>query len=243
MDLAKALAIFRKDFGTYFNSPVAYVVVAVYLGVSGFLFWPAFFDPQGLGEASLRPFFGMAPFFFAVFAPAITMRLLAEEKRSGTIQLLATLPVRDIDVVLGKFLAAMGLIAVALLLTIPWALTVEAYGDPDWGPIWAGYVGLLLMCGAYVGIGMLASSITENQIVAFIVGFVICFAFFLAGKVVELVPDSLVPLVEMISFDHHFQNIARGVVDSRNVIYYLSVTALCLAGAMQALERRKWATA
>ncbi len=243
MNFGKAYAIFRKDFGTYFNSPIAYVVVAVYLVVSGGLFWPAFFDPQGLGEASLRPFFAMAPFFFAVFVPAITMRLLAEEKRSGTIQLLATLPVRDIEVVVGKFFAAMGLIGTALLLTLPWALTVESVGDPDWGPIWGGYIGLMLMCGAYVAIGMFASALTENQIVAFIVGFVICFGFFLMGKVVELVPDALVPVVEMISFDHHFQNIARGVVDSRNVIYYLSVTALCLAGAMQALERRKWATA
>ena len=243
MDLGKALAIFRKDFGTYFNSPIAYIVISVYLVVSGGLFWPAFFNPQGSGDASLRPFFAMAPFFFAVFAPAITMRLLAEEKRSGSIQLLATLPVRDVEVVFGKFLAAMGLISVALLLTLPWALTVESVGDPDWGPIWGGYIGLLLMCSAYVSIGMAASAVTENQIIAFIVGFVVCFAFFLAGKVVGMVPDSLVPLVEMISFDHHFQNIARGVLDSRNIIYYLSVTALCLAGAMQALERRKWATA
>lgn len=241
MDFGKTWAIFRKDLGSYFNSPAAYIVVAVYLVVSGGLFLPAFFNPQGMQEASMRAFFGLAPLLFAIFTPAITMRLLAEERGSGTIQILATLPVRDIEVVLGKFLAAMGLVVVALGLTLPWALTIEAVGDPDWGPIIGGYLGLLLMCSAYVSIGLMASSWTENQVVAFVIGFVVCFAFFLMGKVLPLVPDALVPLFENLSFDHHFQNIARGVIDTRNVIYYLSVTCFCLFVADQALERRKWA--
>src|SRR5437667_8628035 len=109
MDLRKAWVICKKDFGTYFNSPIAYIVVVVYLLISGFFFFSALFDPKGPQEASMRPFFGLAPFFFAIFAPAVTMRLLAEEKRSGTIQVLATLPIRDAEVILGKFLAAMGL--------------------------------------------------------------------------------------------------------------------------------------
>ena len=242
MDLAKTWAIFKKDFGSYFHSPIAYIVVVVYLLVSGGLFLPAFFNPQGMQEATMRPFFGLAPLLFAIFTPAITMRLLAEERSSGTVQILATLPVRDLDVVVGKFFAALGLVAVLLALTLPWAFTLELVGDPDWGPILGGYLGLLLMCGAYVAIGLMASAWTENQIIAFVLGFVICFAFFLMGKVLPLVPDALVPLLEAVSFDHHFQNIARGVVDSRNVIYFLSVTVFCLFVADQALERRKWAT-
>ena len=241
MDLAKTWAIFKKDFGSYFHSPIAYIVVVVYLLISG-LFLPAFFNPQGMQEATMRPFFGLAPLLFSFFAPAISMGLLAEERGSGTIQILATLPVRDLDVVVGKFFAAMGLVTVALALTLPWALSVEYVGDPDWGPIIGGYIGLLLMCGAYISIGLMASSWTNSQIIALIVGFLICFAFFLMGKVLPLAPTALVPLLETLSFDHHFQNIARGVIDSRNVIYYLSVTVFCLFVADQALERRKWAT-
>ena len=191
----------------------------------------------------MRAFFGMAPFFFAIFAPAITMRLLAEERRSGTIQLLATMPVRDVEVVTGKFFAALGLVAVALGLTLPYALTVSRLGNPDWGPILGGYLGLLLMCGAYVGIGLLASALTESQIVAFIVGFLVCFFFFMLEKVIGYVSQELVQVFQYISFDHHFQNIARGVIDSRNIIYYLSVIVFSLVAASQVLQRRKWATA
>ena len=242
MDFRKTWVIFKKDLGSYFNSPIAYIVMVVKLLVYGGLFLPGLFNPQGMQEATMRPFFGLAPLLFAILAPAITMRLLAEERGSGTIQILATLPVRDLDVVVGKFFAALALVTVALLLTVPWALSVEYVGDPDWGPIIGGYVGLVLMCGAYISIGLMASSWTDNQIVAFILGFVICFAFFLMGKVLPLAPTALVPLLEALSFDHHFQNIARGVIDSRNVIYYLSVTVFCLFVADQALERRKWAT-
>jgi len=241
MDFGKTYAIFKKDLGSYFNSPAAYIIVAVYLVVSGGLFLPAFFNPQGMQEASMRAFFGLAPLLFAIFTPAITMRLLAEERGSGTIQLLATLPLRDTEIVFGKYLAAMGLVVVALAMTLPWAITIEAVGDPDWGPIMGGYLGLLLMCSAYVSIGLMSSAWTENQVVGFVIGFVICFGFFLMGKVLPLVPEVLVPVLENLSFDHHFQNIARGVIDSRNVLYYLSVTCFCLFVADQALERRKWA--
>jgi ABC-2 type transport system permease protein len=241
MNLRKAYVIAKKDFGTYFNSPIAYIVVVAYLVISGFLFFNALFDPRGGQEASMRPFFGLAPFFFAIFAPAVTMRLLAEEKHTGTIQLLATLPVRNVEVVVGKFFAGIGLVAVAIALTIPWAITVSMVGDPDGGAIIGGYLGLLLMCSAYVALGLMASSWTRNQIVAFIIGFLLCFVFFMVGKVMPYVADPLVPLLEYLSFDHHFRNIARGVIDSRNIIYYLSVVVVALAFAGQSLERRKWA--
>ena len=242
MDFKKAHAIFKRDFGAYFNSPIAYIVIIAFLVITGWLFFGGFFGAGGQ-EASMRSFFGMAPLFFAIFCPAITMRLLAEERRSGTIQLLATMPVRDIEVVVGKYMAAMGLIVVCLLLTVPWALSVEYVADPDWGPILGGYLGLLLMCSGYIAVGVMASALSTNQISAFVIAFLVCLAFYLMGKVLPMLPDSLVGIVEMLSFDHHFQNIARGVVDSRAIIYYLSVTTFGLAAADQALEARKWATA
>jgi len=231
------LTICKRELGAYFNSPVAYVVITAFLVACGILYFLQVFL---VGEASLRDFFAITPLIFIFFAPAVAMRLLAEEKKSGTIALLITMPVRDWEVVLGKFLAALAVMGVGIGLTVAYPLTISRFGDLDWGTVLGGYIGLLMMGGAYLAIGLMASSWTKNQVVAFIYAFAITFALFLAGKLIPLMPAALAPVIEYVSLDAHFTNIARGVLDSRDVIYYLSLIGACLFLATQALDSRRW---
>src|SRR3954451_7529909 len=235
--MSPALVISRRELRTYFNSPVAYIVVTVFTIITGYLFFTQLFVEN---QAELRGFFGTMPLLFMFLAPAITMRLLADEKASGTLELLITMPVRDWEVVLGKFLAAMGLLCAALALTMVFAITVRAIGPLDRGPANAGYLGLLRMGGAYVSIGVMCSAFTRTSIVAFIVAFAISFALFLFGHVVQFVPQTLQPLVAFLSINNHFENISRGVIDTRDVFYYLSVMGVSLLLATLSLESRRW---
>ena len=235
--MSPALVISKREIRTYFNSPVAYIVVTVFTIVFGFFFFNNLFVEK---QADMRGFFSLAPLMFCFFAPAITMRLLAEEKGSGTIELLITMPVRDWEVVVGKWLAAMALLLTTLLLTLVFAVTVAKLGPLDKGPAFGGYLGLLLMGGSYVAIGVMASSLTRNQVVSLIVAFGICFALFLLGKVLPFIPEKIQPLVAFLSTDTHFENVSRGVIDSRDVIYYVSVIVVTLLIATTSLESRKW---
>jgi len=235
--MSPALVISKREIRTYFNSPVAYIVVTVFTIVFGFFFFNNLFVEK---QADMRGFFSLAPLMFCFFAPAITMRLLAEEKGSGTIELLITMPVRDWEVVVGKWLAAMALLLTTLLLTLVFAVTVAKLGPLDKGPAFGGYLGLLLMGGSYVAIGVMASSLTRNQVVSLIVAFGICFALFLLGKVLPFIPEKIQPLVAFLSTDTHFENVSRGVIDSRDVVYYLSVIVVTLLIATTSLESRKW---
>lgn len=230
-------AIGRRDVGAYFNSPIAYIVITAFLLPCGYLFFSQAFLT---GEATMRPFFALCPLIFIFFAPAVTMRLLAEEKRSKTIEQLLTMPVSDWQVVLGKFFAALTVMAVAILLTLTYPVSLNAFGDLDWGAITGGYVGLLLLASTYVAIGLMASSWTENQVVAFIIAFAITFALFLIGKLLPVIPPSLAPLLDYLSLDVHFNNISRGVLDTRDLIYYVSLSGGCLFFATQSLDRRNW---
>ena len=186
--MSPALVISRREIRTYFNSPVAYIVVTVFTILTGYLFFTQLFVEK---QAELRGFFGIMPLLFMFLAPAITMRLLADEKSSGTIELLITLPVRDWQVVVGKFLAAMALLCTALALTLVFAITVRSLGPLDRGPAIGGYIGLVLMGGAYVSIGVMTSSFSRNSIVSFIVAFAISFALYLIGRLTQFVPPSL----------------------------------------------------
>ncbi|HEX3697281.1 MAG TPA: ABC transporter permease subunit [Polyangia bacterium] len=235
--MSPALVISKREIRTYFNSPVAYIVVTVFTIITGYLFFTQLFIEK---QAEMRGLFGVMPLLFMFLVPAITMRLLAEEKGSGTLELLITLPVRDWEIVVGKFLAAVALVCTALALTLVFALTVKSMGPLDKGPTIGGYVGLVLMGGAYAAIGLMASSYTRNQIVAFIVSFAICFALYLLGRISQFVPELLQPLFVFLSIDTHFENISRGVIDSRDVIYYVSVMVVCLLLATVSLESRKW---
>lgn len=235
----KALAIARREVSGYFDLPIAYVVLPAFLVLCGlyvFVLQPFFL----VGRATLRPFFEFAPFIFTLFVPAITMRLLAEERRSGNLEVLLTWPVGDLSLVVGKFLGALALLGAALALTLPFPLAVAAIGDLDWGPVIGGYLGLLLLGGAYLAIGLVVSALTRNQIIAFIGGFALCFALYVAGKALPLVPPALAPWLEAVSFDLRFAGIARGVVDLRDVVFFLSVIGVGLGVCAEILTARRW---
>jgi ABC-2 type transport system permease protein len=229
--------IFRRELQSYSNSPVAYVVIVVFLVIVGWFFTSSLFL---VNVATLSTVFEMVPWIFIGFIPAITMRLLAEEKKSGTIELLVTKPIKDVEIVLGKFFAAWTLLAATLAPTLIYLLTLAPIGDVDLGAVFAGYLGLLFMGGVYVAIGLFASSLTENQIVAFIVTLLLVLALFLIDKMLLFLPEGLATTLEFISVDYHFNSMARGVIDSRDLLYFLSVMVFSLLLATVSLERRKW---
>jgi ABC-2 type transport system permease protein len=241
--MQRTFSIARREFFAYFNSPIAYIILTVFLLAVGILFFimSGFFI---VNEATMRGFFNAFhhPMFpvFPLFAAAVTMRLISEEKRQGTFEILVTLPVRDSEVILGKYLAALMFLVAVLLLSLGYPITVSMAADMDWGPILGGYLGLLLLGGTYLAIGLLASSITEHQIIAFFVSIVISFFFYYVNYFSTFAPAGLASFVQYISFTYHFNNLSRGVVDSRDVIYFLSITVAALMGAILSLKARKW---
>lgn len=229
--------IFRREVQSYFNSAIAYVVIVVFLAIVGWFHTSSLFLS---GVATLRLMFELVPVVFLFVVPAITMRLLSEEKKSGTIELLTTKPLHDYEIVLGKFFAGWALVGVALLLTLVYYVTIAALGKIDNGPVIGGYLGLMLTAGVFVAIGLFASSLTENQVVAFIIGFVFVFILFMLDKVLMYVPSYLTSVVEFLGIDYHFGNIARGVIDSRDVIYFVSLLGFMLYLTVLSLGRRRW---
>lgn len=229
--------IFRKELRSYFNSMIAYVVIVVFLAIVGWVYTSSMFL---INVASLRLMFETIPLVFLFVVPAITMRLLAEEKKAGTIELLTTKPLQDWEIVIGKFFAAWALIGIALLPTLLYYITVWSLGDIDNGPVIGGYLGLILMAGVYVAVGLFASSLTENQIVALIIGLLCMFVLFLMDKILLFVPDFMTSTVEYLGIDYHYSNIARGVIDSRDVVYFLSFLGFSLYLSVISLERRKF---
>lgn len=232
------LAIFKREFKSYFRSPIAYIFISAFLIVSAWFFYQTFFV---LDQASMRNYFDILPWIFLFFVPVVTMRLWAEERKIGTMEVLMTLPVRDHEAVLGKYLASLAFLAVALALTVPIPLTVAWLGDPDIGVMAAGYIGSLLMGAAYLAIGIFISSMSSNQIVAAILGWVVCFILFFIGNDLVLfsAPKALVPLLDYLGLGNHFDSIGRGVLDSRDLIYYLSVIAFFLFLNVRVIETRK----
>ena len=233
------LTIFFKELKSYFNSPVAYIFIITFLLFSSWLFFRTFFLA---GQAHMRPLFGILPWLFLILAPAITMRAWAEEKKMGTMEVLMTLPLKEFEVVLGKFFSSFIFMIIAVVLTFPLALTIYIMGDPDTGAILGGYLGACLMGGAYLAIGLFISSLTDNQIVAFIVSIVTCFAFLIIGEdfVLMSTPSMIVPIFTYLGLGAHFESISRGVIDSRDIIYYFSVIGFFLFLNTLAIESRKW---
>lgn len=236
----KILCIAKKDFQGYFNSPVAYVVLGVFLLVVGYLYFSTLFLS---GFASMRGFFSMVPVLMVIFGPAISMRLISEEKKSGTIEQLLTLPVTNYQVVLGKFLAALAIISVGFLFTLPYVFSVSTLTPPgasfDFGPVIGGYIGLILLSGSFMSIGLFASSLTKNQIVAFVIGLLFCFFFYFVDKFAVLMPVGIAGVLEYLSVDYHFSNIAKGVLDSRDIIFYLSLITIFLLMTEHSLRNDK----
>ena len=235
--MSNILVLTRRELKSYFSSPVAYIVITLFLLLSGWFFSAALFLAN---TADLRGLFSGVRLILLFFVPAISMRLLAEEKRSGTIEILSTMPLKDWELVLGKFLPSFILISVTILLTLVHYFTLLLIGEPDFGASFGGYLGTLFMAGVYLSIGLFTSSMTKNQIVAFITAFVIIFVLFLMDKVVIFVPSFMATFLEFLSTDYHYENIARGVIDSRDVIYFLSLTFFFLFLTVKSLEARKW---
>ncbi len=233
-----SITITKKEIKSYFNSPAAYIVLVIFLLLSGWFFAsPLFINNQ----ANLRTLFGIIPLLYLFFVPAITMSLLSREKNTGTMELLATLPIKDSEIIMGKFWASVSLIGVGLLFTLVHFITIVLLGtNIDFGAIFCGYIGLLFLGAVYSAIGIFASSITSNQIVSLIISFFIIFFFFIIKFFLFFVPDFLVGIFQYLSIDYHFSNIIRGVIDTRNIIYFVSLIVLFLKLAQTSLENRNW---
>lgn len=228
-----ALVITRRELASYFTSPIAYIVTGLFTGASGFLFFGTFFL---VNRAELRNFFALLPFMFSFFVPALTMRLLADEKKSGSLETLITLPVTDVDVVLGKFFAAFLSAAALLVPSLFYVITCFIFGSPDAGPLIGGYAGSLLLAASFCAIGLFASSATKNQIIAFFLSFAICIVLTLIGQFSIFLPSQIVNFAAFCSITNHFDSVSRGIIDSRDIIYFLSLTILFLSFTVKSLK-------
>ena len=231
--MEKIAIIFKRELAAYFTTPIAYVFLVIFIFLSG-IFAFDLGDFFARGQADLVAFFNFHPWLYLVLIPALSMRLWAEERRGGTIELLFTLPVTMTQAVLGKYFAAWAFTAIALVLTFPMWLTVNYLGDPDNGVILAAYIGSLLMAGAFLAIGSCVSALTRNQVIAFVLSAVVCLAFVMSGFPLMLqffsswAPQAIVDLIASFSFLSHFNSIAKGVIDLRDIIYFVSFIAFWL---------------
>ena len=232
-------SIAKRELKTFFDSLVAYILLVVFLGVSGFFTWLFGSDVFFVGQATLQPFFSIAYFTLFFFIPALTMRMLAEENKSGTLEMLLTKPVTDRQVIIGKYFATLILIAVALLFTLPYFITVSSIGNIDTGATICGYFALMLISAAYASIGLFTSSITNNQIVAFLTAlFIGIFFHFLFGMIASGMRGFMGQLIMYLSMTVHFESLSRGVVDSKDLIYFGSVIFLGLFLTEVSLSKR-----
>jgi len=228
--------IFRKEFTDYFTSPIAYIVIAIFLLVTGWFFFMTFFIYD---QAELRAFFQLLPLIFSFIIPAITMKLFAEELGVGSYETLLTLPVTAADIILGKFFAATAFVAAMLLPTLAYPLCIAFLGDLDPGPVIGGYAGALFLGAAFSSVGLFASSLTRNQIIAFIVGMIICFSLTILDQMLYFFPPKLVAVISYLGAHTHFETFAKGIVDSRDLLYFLSVVFLALFGTNLVMEEKK----
>lgn len=231
--------IAKREFRTFFDSLAAYILLVVFLGLSGFFTWLFGSDIFFIGQATLMPFFSVAYWTLFFFIPALTMKMLAEEKRSGTLELLLTKPVSDWEVIIGKFLSVLMLIGVALLLTIPYYISVSFLGPIDHGAVWSGYLGMLLMSMAFVSIGLFASSITNNQIVAFLLAlFIGVFFLIIFDVLASSFTGTIAYFFNYLSLSTHYESVSRGVLDSKDIIYFISISLIGLFLADMVLSKR-----
>lgn len=236
--IRNTLAVAWRDTRAYFSSPMGYIVGAVFLALTGYFFVADISQP--LAEASVRGYLGPATFILILMAPVLTMRLVAEEQKLGTIELLLTAPIKDWEVVLGKFLASMIFFVGTLAFTLYYVVLLYWFGDPDTGPLLTGYLGIILYGAAALSVGLLASTLTSNQIVAAVVGFGLLLLLSLIDQTASLVSGIPAEILSQISLSAHYDDFSRGVIDTSNLVYYISVTALFLFLAVRSLESRRW---
>lgn len=228
-------AIMKKELNSYFSSPIAYIVITIFLIFTGFFFFKDFFY---FNQAEMRGLFQLMPVMLSFVIPAVTMRLVSEERHSGSFEILMTLPVSSRDIALGKFFAGTLFSAVMVSPTLLYLVTIEMLGSPDPGPVIGGYIGVIFLSAAYTSIGLLASAFTRNQIISFITAWAVCFLLWLVDKAAVFLPTGL-GFLSYLGADYHFQNIAKGIIDSRDLIYFASVCVLSLMFTIRAIEDRR----
>ena len=228
--------ILKRELASYFTSPMAYIVWALFLLYTGITFVSTFFLAE---RAELRSFFETLPSVMSFFIPAMTMRIFAEEKKSGSIETLITLPVTTRDVVCGKYLASFISCLILLLPTVFYVIMCCMFGKPDMGPIIGGYLGSVFLIASFCAIGLFCSAITKNQLIAFFVGVAICLGFSMINYFMPLVPGPFVSLFTFISATSHFQSISRGIIDTRDIIYFISLTALFFILTLQSVNNSR----
>lgn len=231
-------AVYNKEMKSYFNSPMAYIFLVIFAIITGYFFTRTFFL---FNQSDMRSLFNIIPLVYLFFIPAVTMSLIAREKSLGTMEVISTLPLKEIDFVVGKFLAALSLVLIGLAISLIHFFTLIQVGtNIDYGAAFTGYLGLAFAGAVYCSVGTFASAITDNQVVAFIIGIFIVLIFFLMDKMLIFIPISLSSLIQFLSIDYHLSSISRGVIDSRNIIYFTSVVGLFLFMTVRILEVRRW---
>jgi ABC-2 type transport system permease protein len=234
--MAQSLHVFTKELRDYFVSPIAYIVICIFLLITGWFFFATFFL---LDQANLRSFFSVLPLIFSFVIPAVTMRLFSEELHIGSFEMLLTLPVSLLDIIMGKFFACIAFVAFMMVPTLSYALWISFMGDLDWGPVIGGFMGAMLLGSAYSAVGIFASTTTRNQIIAFIVGMVICFSLTLIDKMLFFFPSSILPFLHYLGAGFHFENISKGIVDTRDLIYFMSIIFMALFGANLVMQEKR----
>lgn len=240
--------LYKKEISGFFSTLTGYIVVIVFLLAISLFMWvlPGQFNVLDAGYATMDPMFQLAPWVFLFLVPAVTMRLFAEEKRTGTIETLLTRPLSDLQIIMAKYLAGLTLVVLALLPTLVFFYSLTLLGNPpgniDFGGTWGAYLGLLFLSGIYVAIGIFSSSLTDNQIIAFIFSAVLIFIFYLGFSSLSYLGifSGADHLLAQLSIDTHYESISRGVVDSRDLVYFIAVIAVFIASTQTVLESRKW---
>ena len=233
--MKKTMHIFIKEFKDYFISPIAYIVISIFLLITGWFFFSAFFLYD---QATLRSFFGLLPFTFSFVIPAVTMRLFSEEFSVGSYEILITLPVSSKNIVVGKFMAGTAFVMVMLISTLAYPITITFIGQLDWGTVIGGYTGALLLGAGYSAIGLFASALTKNQIIAFITGAALCFFLAIIGKILFFLPENLLGIIQYLSTSFHFQNISKGIIDCRDIVYFISIIFIALYSTSMVIDEK-----
>lgn len=218
-----SFVIMRRELKSYFSGPIAYIVSGLFLIITGIVFFSTFFLQ---GRAELRSFFSLMPLLLSFFVPALSMRVFSEEKRNGSYETLLTLPVTEFQVVMGKFLAVFIEVLIMFVPTLFYVVTAAVFGNPDYGPIIGGYMGLVFLSASFSAIGIFASSVTKNQIISFFTAWLICIALTMIDTFLVFLPSSIVEFISYLSASAHFSSISKGIIDTRDLVYFISLTAL-----------------
>ncbi len=235
--MRKIAAVFTKELISYFVSPVAYVVLTVFLALSGYFFVNILFYTK---EASLRYLLGNMSVTFLFVTPLLTMRLFAEEKRTNTMELLVTSPLRDFEMVLGKYFASLFIVLMMLSATLIYPICLSIYGDPDWGPILAGYLGVFLLAASFLSIGTMSSIFTKNQIVAALISFCLLLLYWTLGWLADQAPKAMELFLDYLALGSHQADFQKGIIDTRHLVYYFTVISFHLTVGILTLESQRW---